>query len=628
MFPKTNVFSFLTKSCDNINTPASYTPTRSTPPVQKPALQSLSKPTKTPSKPVTLLQPSITTLLTPKLPITPHKPSEKISLVDSLSSLISQAQKSNSSSIPISSLISLLNKYGQNLPCESPHRIASTKIPSPSENFIDLEVDDVFEDKPDLKYKYNFNLVKPEITNPLSASLFPSSSSVSTPLTPSSAFKQEDLLSAIESFKGEGVKKELTGISFKSPTLANKPLEAIKNDGVVMGNNSGVGEKSLGILSAPKPTLLSSKPLHKLKPLSPVSPVRNNADRYKSDFDWKDDVYRVNFDYFGNSSFRVNQYEAINAALNGEHVFYLAPTGGGKSLCYYIPAVISKGITLVISPLIALIQDQVYQLQVQNVPVAELSSHVSAEEEGEIYNQLMNYGQTGSLKLLYVTPEKIAKSTQFNRALCKLYQDGFFVRIVVDEAHCISTWGHDFRKDYLGLSKLRKDFPSVPFSCFTATATARVEADIIDILSIRNSVVSFRQSFNRPNLRYEVLPKSSKSVDDIVSWIKKYDYTESCGLIYALSKKDTEQLADELNSKGLSCASYHAGMSNEERSRVQRLWMEDSVRIVVATIAFAMGINKVDVRFVIHHSMPKSLFGYAQECGRAGMFLDWLLLTL
>nr|XP_043624534.1 ATP-dependent DNA helicase Q-like 4A isoform X2 [Erigeron canadensis] len=332
------------------------------------------------------------------------------------------------------------------------------------------------------------------------------------------------------------------------------------------------------------------------------------------DFSWTKKLEAKNKKVFGNHSFRPNQREVINATMSGKDVFVLMPTGGGKSLTYQLPAVICRGVTLVISPLVSLIQDQIMHLLQANIPAAYLSANMEWSEQQEILRELCS-GHC-SYKLLYVTPEKVAKSDALLRQLENLYARELLDRIVIDEAHCVSQWGHDFRPDYQGLGILKQKFPKVPVLALTATATASVKEDVVQALGLVDCVI-FRQSFNRPNLRYSVIPKTKKCVEDIDKFIKDSHFDE-CGIIYCLSRNDCEKVAEKLQDFGHKAAFYHGSMDPDKRASVQKMWSKDEINIICATVAFGMGINKPDVRFVIHHSLPKSIEGYHQECGRAG----------
>lgn len=333
---------------------------------------------------------------------------------------------------------------------------------------------------------------------------------------------------------------------------------------------------------------------------------------------------------FGLEDFRGNQAEIIKASLRNEDIFVLMPTGGGKSLCYQLPALIPEGITVVVSPLLSLIQDQVSALLRKNIPAAALNSNCTISEKDTIMRALAQC----LVRLVYVTPELLTKSGKFMTLLHHLSREDRLSRFVIDEAHCVSQWGHDFRPDYIELGFLKRKFPSVPIIALTATATTQVEHDIISSLGISGCRV-FRQSFNRENLKYYVLEKTKKTLIDIVSFVRTY-YPNSPGIIYCTSKRACEEMSSKLNYLFQECRSeegggggtysvpqirttfYHAGLSKRERNKVQEMWNDGNVKIIVATIAFGMGIDKADVRFVIHYSLPKSLEGYYQETGRAG----------
>lgn len=309
--------------------------------------------------------------------------------------------------------------------------------------------------------------------------------------------------------------------------------------------------------------------------------------------------------HFGFDRFRPLQEEIICQALLGKDAFVLMPTGGGKSLCYQLPALKMPGITLVVSPLIALMKDQVDALQANGIAAAFVNSTLSPAD----IEQTQSDARVGKLKILYAAPERLANPA-FQNFLAELK----ISLIAIDEAHCISEWGHDFRPDYRNLKMLRNIFPNVPVMALTATATEKVREDIIRQLSLEKEKI-FISSFNRPNLSYAVLPKKD-SHDQLVKILQAHK--KESVIVYCFSRKDTENLALDLRREGFSALAYHAGLEAGKRRRNQEKFIRDKAHIIVATIAFGMGIDKPDVRLVVHYSLPKSIEGYYQETGRAG----------
>lgn len=338
---------------------------------------------------------------------------------------------------------------------------------------------------------------------------------------------------------------------------------------------------------------------------------------------WSKDVKAALKDRFHLRGFRPNQLEAINATLAGKDAFVLMPTGGGKSLCYQLPAIVNsgktQGVTVVISPLLSLMQDQVEHLQKLKVQALLVNSEVTAEYRRLVMNCLKEQQPHKFCQLLYITPEMISKSQAMVSAFRDLYRRRKLARIVIDEAHCVSQWGHDFRPDYKLLGEVRQQFPGVPVIALTATATENVKIDVIHNLGITNCE-TFSQSFNRPNLNYEVRSKTkAKDVLDSIANTITTSYRGQSGIIYCLSRKNCEDIATKLREQyNIMAHHYHAGMEAEEKKKVQRQWQAGAYNVIIATIAFGMGIDKPDVRFVIHHTIPKSLEGYYQETGRAG----------
>ena len=316
-------------------------------------------------------------------------------------------------------------------------------------------------------------------------------------------------------------------------------------------------------------------------------------------------MYRTLKQYFGYDEFRPLQKEIIERVLAKNDCLVLMPTGGGKSLCFQLPALLQPGITIVVSPLISLMKDQVDALLGNGISAALINSSLAQDE----ILQVIEKAKRGELKLIYVTPERLALP-HFEAILHTLNISLF----AIDEAHCISEWGHDFRPDYRNLQSLRHKFPSIPVIALTATATEKVRADIVGQLALSSPHI-FTSSFNRQNLSYEVLPKKD-SFSTILSLLSLYKGESA--IIYCFSRKDTETIAEKLRKQGYKAGTYHAGLSADARRESQERFIHDDVHIMVATIAFGMGIDKPDVRLVIHHSLPKSVDGYYQETGRAG----------
>ncbi len=310
---------------------------------------------------------------------------------------------------------------------------------------------------------------------------------------------------------------------------------------------------------------------------------------------------------FGYDDFRYPQKEIISSVLNKKDTLAIMPTGGGKSLCYQIPALIFEGITIVISPLISLMQDQVMSLKTTGIQSAFLNSSLSWED----FLQTVDEIKSGNVKIVYVSPEGIA-TNRIREILCSPQIK--VSCITVDEAHCISSWGHDFRPDYLDICVLRNYFPDSVMLALTATATENVRKDIILNLKMKNPAI-FISSFNRKNIFLEVQPKKN-SQSQIVDYLKKHD--GESGIIYCFSRKQVDQMTCELQKLGFSVLNYHAGLSDETRTNNQDLFIKDKVQIMVATVAFGMGINKPNVRFVINNDLPKSIEEYYQQIGRAG----------
>ena len=310
-------------------------------------------------------------------------------------------------------------------------------------------------------------------------------------------------------------------------------------------------------------------------------------------------------EHFGYGSFRPLQREIIEESLAGNDVFALLPTGGGKSLCFQLPALLREGLTVVVSPLIALMKDQVDALEASGIPATFLNSTLGSADAKDRFRGLYR----GQFKLLYAAPERLLLP-QFLETLRKWN----VVQIAIDEAHCISEWGHDFRPEYRQLAQLRTVFPGVPWLALTATATERVQTDIIEHLQLQ-SPQRFVASFNRPNLQYRVLPKS-KPFDQTLAFIQSRP--KDSGIVYCASRKTAESVAERLSEHGVLALPYHAGLTPKQRADNQDRFLRDRARVICATIAFGMGINKPNVRYVLHYDLPKNIEGYYQETGRAG----------
>lgn len=309
--------------------------------------------------------------------------------------------------------------------------------------------------------------------------------------------------------------------------------------------------------------------------------------------------------HFGYETFRPLQEDIISHCVAGKDALVLMPTGGGKSLCYQLPALKFEGLTLVISPLIALMKDQVDALRANGIAAAFINSSLPPSEVVRVEEQATK----GKLKLLYIAPERLAM-----RPVQQFLQTLKINLVAIDEAHCISEWGHDFRPDYRNLRMLRHLFPGTPIMALTATANARVRDDIVAQLGLQNGRI-FQSSFNRPNLTYRVLPKK-KAFDGLLREIRERQGESA--IVYCFSRKGAEKVAADLRANKIEAAAYHAGLTPLQRTRVQEKFIRDQVPVIAATIAFGMGIDKPDVRLVVHMDLPKSVEGYYQETGRAG----------
>jgi ATP-dependent DNA helicase RecQ len=316
--------------------------------------------------------------------------------------------------------------------------------------------------------------------------------------------------------------------------------------------------------------------------------------------------YKVLKSVFGHASFRAFQEEAVDAIVSGRDVMMILPTGAGKSLCYQLPSLLMNGITVVISPLLALMHDQITALGAYGIEAAMISSMQTSDE----IRLIVQRARELKIKFLYIAPERL-KSGEFIHFLTTISIDFF----VVDEAHCVSEWGHEFREDYRQLHRLKELFPKVPIAAFTATATHLVEQDILTQLRLIDPVL-IRAKVRRDNLHISALHRNGNGREQLLEFLSKYE--NECGIIYTFTRKEAQSIAEFLSNKKIPALPYHAGLPTEQKNETYRAFLNDEIRVVVATIAFGMGIDKSNIRFVIHTTLPKTIENYYQEIGRAG----------
>ncbi|XP_062564413.1 ATP-dependent DNA helicase Q1-like [Armigeres subalbatus] len=375
----------------------------------------------------------------------------------------------------------------------------------------------------------------------------------------------------------------------------------------------------LNRLNARRKKLLDLKERFRIQKQQEQSNIIAKNDWEAENFDWSAEVRRVLKDVFGMEQFRAQQLATINALLSKQNVLLLAPTGGGKSLCYQLPAVVCKGITLVVSPLISLMEDQVWALKKLGIKAEYLCSTSDKELVNSVQKALRN-GDDADLKLLFVTPERINRSSRFKTALQKCYNAKKLAHIAIDEVHCCSQWGHDFRTDYKELGIFKALFPDVPILGVTATATTKVISDVQKMLQL-SDCLTLSAPFNRPNLYYHVLekPNDKEEMYDLLADLLKRKYHRMSGIIYTFTVKETTEISTELLQREVKVLPYHGqNMDPKQRSKTHQKWIDNEIQAVVATTAFGMGIDKPDVRFVIHHTMSKTMENFYQESGRAG----------
>lgn len=323
---------------------------------------------------------------------------------------------------------------------------------------------------------------------------------------------------------------------------------------------------------------------------------------------------------FGFDDLKEFQKNVINSSLKRDDILVISPTGSGKSLCFQLPAVMNEGITIVLSPLKSLIYDQIETLKKKDISCYLLNGDLKEREKNVVLNELRK--DYPNIKLLYTTPESILGNEEIKECIINLYKKNLINRFVLDEAHCISTWGNDFRPHYLKVRKLKQEYKRVPIIALTATATERVKKDILDILQLKD-VKIFQSSFLKTNLNINIKFRGSKKKDELETIEEigndlKTKYKNKCGILYAFSRKKCEEISNKLKDIGIKSEYFHAGMSCKKRNEIQTQWLEDEIQIICATIAFGMGIDKPNVRIIYHFNLPKTIENYYQEIGRGG----------
>ena len=368
---------------------------------------------------------------------------------------------------------------------------------------------------------------------------------------------------------------------------------------------------------------LSTIPRDSLQQLSQIQRNRQQQQPNQSQHPWTIQVHQLLKRTFKIKEFREHQEQVINATLSQQDVFCIMRTGGGKSLTYQLPSILegrgpSKKITVVVSPLLSLIQDQ--EEQMNHFCRASAMSFTSANTADQSQQWINVRDPNAGVCLILVTPERVSKSSHLMRELQKLYGQGRLGRFVIDEAHCATQWGHDFRPDYVQLGRLKQAFPTIPLLALTATASDPVRADVCKILGLHSNHLFLRSSANRTNLQYSVRCKpdqKDKLIEQMADFIKE-KHRKDAGIIYTFSRKEADYVAKQLGTYKITAAPYHSSVSAATKSKIHTSWMRNKTQVVVATIAFGLGINKPDVRFVLHHSISKTLEAYYQESGRAG----------